>query len=129
MPASILDSLRRLRGLHVRLSLCCVRLRQGCDGRLAVIDDPYLIAGPSRDGALLVVFIHPPGVNDDALAEQVLSQRLLDALSRQKLPLWALRYSCWHCDAAAVDEGTGSFDLLLSQPLQPLRPAKLGRTA
>ncbi|HIP79806.1 MAG TPA: hypothetical protein EYH07_15255 [Kiloniellaceae bacterium] len=129
VPELIQSSLRRLRGLHVRLSLCRVSLRQGSDGRLTAIDDPYLIAAPARDGALIVVFIHPADVTDDVLAEQALCQRLVDAFYRQRLPLWALRYSCWHCDAAAVDEGAASFDVLLSQPPQPLRPSSLGRTA
>ena len=96
---------------------------------MTAIDDPYLIAEPARDGALIVVFIHPADVTDDVLAEQVLCQRLMDAFYRQRLPLWALRYSCWHCDAAAVDEGAASFDVLLGLAPQPLRPSSLGRTA
>ena len=121
IPDGIRDSLRRLRGQHLRLSLCRIRLRQGSDGRLAGIDDPSLIAEPTPDGALYVIFIHPPGVDDDRMAEQVLWQRLALGFQRSGLATWALRVAATHYDAAAIDDGTAIFETLLDLPLRPLR--------
>ena len=125
VPDGIKDSLRRLRGLHLRLSLCRIGLRQGSDGRLLAVDDAYLIAEPARDGSLIVVFIHPPGVDDDASAEQVLMQRLQVTLHKQGLPVWALRFAMFHCDAAAIDDGAAILDALFDQPLRPLSRPRL----
>ena len=120
VPPGIKGSLRRLRGLHLQLSLCRVCLRPGSDGRLAPFDDAYLMAEPAQDGSLLVVFIHPPGVNDETAAEGLLAQRLAAGLQRQGQPIWALRFAAFHCDAAAMDDGEAIFALLLDQPLHPL---------
>ncbi len=107
------------------MSLCRICLRQGSDGRLMAIDDAYLIAEPTRDGSLIVVFIHPPEVHDDASAEQVLTQRLQAALHKQGLPVWALRCAAFHCDAAAIDDGGAILDALFDQPLRPLSRPRL----
>ena len=120
VPEGIKDILRRLRGLNINLSLCRVSLRPGSDGRLGPVDDAYLIAERADDGTLIVVFIHPPGVNDDASAQQVLSQRLCAGLQRQGLASWALRLSVLHCDAAAIDDGEALLSVLFDQAQHPL---------
>lgn len=120
VPKGIKGSLRRLRGVNLNLSLCRVSLRPGSDGRLVPVDDAYLIAEPAKDGSLVVVFIHPPGVHDAASAEQVLCQRLLAGLQRQGLASWAIRLSVMHCDAAAIDDGEAMLAMLFDQPQYPL---------
>ncbi|GAB4352848.1 MAG: hypothetical protein Kow00114_01700 [Kiloniellaceae bacterium] len=127
LPAGIARSLRRLRGLHQRLSLCRVSLAPGCDSRLARIDDRSLIAELADDGALIVIFIHPPGV-DDAAAASGICTRLEQALRHGGVPLGALRIAVMHCDAAAIDESDATRDALMSLPARPLLSAA-GRAA
>src|SRR3546814_4347121 len=83
---TLFRSLRRLKGLHQRLSICRVTLAPGCDGRLAAIEDLSLITELADDGALIVIFIHPPGVGDDAAASGVVT-RLEQALRHSAVPL------------------------------------------
>lgn len=122
LPAGIASSLRRLKGLHQRLSICRVTLAPGCDGRLATIDDLSLIAELADDGALIVIFIHPPGVGDDAAFSGVLT-RLEQALRHSGVPLQAVRVAVVHCDAAAIDEGDATRDLLVEAPSRALLAA------
>jgi len=122
LPAGIASSLRRLKGLHLRLSLCRVTLAQGCDGRLAAVDDRSLIAEQADDGALIVIFIHPPGVGDDA-ASSGLFTRLEQALRQISVPLPAVRVAVLHCDAAAIDESDATRDALMDRPSRPLLAA------
>jgi len=119
LPAGILRSLRRLKGLHQRLSLCRVTLAPGCDGRLCAIDDRSLIAELAEDGALVVIFIHPPGI-DDADAALGVATRLEQALRASHVPLGAVRVALLHCDAAALDESDATHDALLDLPARPL---------
>jgi len=119
LPAGIASSLRRLKGLHQRLSLCRVSLAPGCDGRLDSIDDRSLIAELADDGALIVIFIHPPGIDDEAAASGI-SIRLEQALRHSGVPLGAVRIAVMHCDAAAIDEGDATRDLLVNLPSRPL---------
>lgn len=128
LPTGIASSLRRLRGLHQRLSLCRVTLAPGCDGRLTAIDDLSLIAELADDGALVVIFIHPPGVGD-AAAVCGLSARLEQALRQKTVPLRAVRVAMIHCDAAAMDEGDATRDLLADAPSRPLLTAEAFATA
>src|SRR3546814_3040653 len=76
LPATIASSLRRLKGLHQRLSICRITLAPGCDGRLAAIDDRSLIAELADDGALIVIFIHPSGIGDDAAASGLFTRQI-----------------------------------------------------
>jgi hypothetical protein len=115
----ILRSLRRLKGLHQRLSLCRVTLAPGCDARLGAIEDRSLIAELADDGALVVIFIHPPGV-DDAAAAQGVATRLEQALQHTAVPLRAVRVTLLHCDAAALDDSDTIRDALLDLPGRPL---------
>jgi len=119
LPAGIVSSLRRLKGLHQRLSLCRVSLASGCDSRLPSIEDRSLIAELAADGALIVIFIHPPGVDDEAAASGI-ATRLEQALRHSGLPLGAVRIAVMHCDAAAIDEGDATRDLLMNLPSRPL---------
>jgi len=119
LPAVISSSLRRLKGLHQRLSLCRVTLAPGCDSRLTAIEDRSLIAELDDSGALVVIFIHPPGVGDDAAFSGVLT-RLEQALRHSGVPLQAVRVAAIHCDAAALDEGDATRDLLVEAPSRPL---------
>ncbi|HEY9549695.1 MAG TPA: hypothetical protein VIR45_09355 [Kiloniellaceae bacterium] len=119
LPAIIASSLRRLKGLHQRLSICRVTLAPGCDGRLAAIDDRSLIAALADDGALVVIFIHPPGVGDDAAASGLFT-RLEQALWQSNVPLSAVQVAVVHCDAAAIDETDATRDLLLGAPSRTL---------
>jgi hypothetical protein len=119
LPPGISRSLRRLRGLRQRLSLCRVTLAAGCDGRLAAIEDRSLIAELAEDGALVVIFIHPPGIGDEEAFSGVLT-RLEQALRQSGVPLPAVRVAVVHCDAAAVDEGDATRDLLVGAPSRPL---------
>lgn len=121
-PDGIARSLRRLKGLRQRLSICRVSLAPGCDSRLAAIEDRSLIAEVAADGALIVLFIHPPGVGDAAATAGVLT-RLEQALRQGPVPLEAVRVAVMHCDAAAVDESDATRDILLQAPSQPLLPA------
>lgn len=119
LPAGITSSLRRLKGLHQRLSICRVTLAPGCDGRLAAIDDLSLITELAADGALIVIFIHPPGVDDDAAVCGVFA-RLEQALRQKAVPLNAVRVAVMHCDAAAIDESDATRDLLVGSPSRAL---------
>jgi len=122
LPAGIARSLRRLRGLRQRLSLCRVTLTPGCDSRLAAIEDRSLIADLADDGALIVIFIHPPGIGDDEALDGVLT-RLEQTLRHGGVPLPAVRVAVIHCDAAAIDEGDATRDLLVEAPSRPLLAA------
>jgi hypothetical protein len=119
LPSGIASSLRRLKGLHQRLSLCRVILASGCDSRLTDIDDRSLIAELASDGALIVIFIHPPGIGDDAAACGVFT-RLEQALRPSTVPLDAVRVAVMHCDAAAIDESDTTLDVLMDEPARPL---------
>jgi hypothetical protein len=122
LPAGIARSLRRLKGLHQRLSICRVTLAPGCDGRLGAIEDLSLIAELADDGALIVIFIHPPGIGDDAAVCGVFT-RLEQALRQGGVPLHAVRVAVMHCDAAAIDEGDATRDLLAAAPSRALLAA------
>ncbi len=119
LPSGIVRSLRRLKGLHQRLSLCRVTLAPGSDARLGAIEDRSLIAELADDGALVVIFIHPPGV-DDAAAAQGVATRLEQALQHTAVPLRAVRVTLLHCDAAALDDSDTIRDALLDLPGRPL---------
>jgi hypothetical protein len=119
LPAGIVSSLRRLRGLHQRLSICRVTLAPGCDSRLGPIDDRSLIVEQADDGALIVIFIHPPGIGDQAAAEGV-AIRLEQALRPTTVPLPAVRIAMLHCDAAAIGEADATRDVLMALPCRPL---------
>ena len=119
LPSSIASSLRRLKGLHQRLSLCRVTLARGCDSRLTAIEDRSLIAELAADGALIVIFIHPPGIGDEAAACGLFT-RLEQALQPGGVPLRAVSVSVVHCDAAAIDEGDTTLDVLMAAPSSPL---------
>ena len=119
LPNGIASSLRRLKGLHQRLSLCRVTLAAGCDSRLTDIDDRSLIAELAGDGALIVIFIHPPGIGDDAAACGVFT-RLEQTLRPGTVPLGAVRVAMMHCDAAAIDESDTTLDVLMDEPSRPL---------
>jgi hypothetical protein len=119
LPAGIVCSLRRLKGLHQRLSLCRVTLAPGCDSRLGAIEDRSLIAELADDGALIVIFIHPPGVDDDAAAQGV-ATRLEQALQPTPVPLHAVRVTVMHCDAAALGDSDTTRDALLDLASRPL---------
>src|SRR3546814_16430693 len=112
---TLFRSLRRLKGLHQRLSICRVTLAPGCDGRLAAIEDLSLITELADDGALIVIFIHPPGVGDDAAASGVVT-RLEQALRHSAVPLDAVRVAVMHCDATAIAEGDATCDPIGSEP-------------
>jgi hypothetical protein len=127
LPQGIARSLRRLRGLHLRLSLCRVALTPGCDSRLLRIDDPSLIAELADDGSLIVIFIQPQGI-DDATAAGGVCTRLEQSLRQHGVPLGALRIAILHCDAAAVDESDTTLDAVMHLPSLPLLRAS-GRSA
>jgi hypothetical protein len=122
IPEGISRSLRRLKGLRQRLSLCRVSLAYGCDSRLSGIEDRSLITELAADGTLIVLFIHPPGVGDDA-ATAGLFTRLEQALRQGPAPLEAVRVAVMHCDAAAIDDGDTTRDILLEAPSRPLLQA------
>lgn len=119
MPSGIVSSLRRLRGLHLRLSLCRVTLASGCDGRLDMIDDRSLIAELAEDGSLVVIYIHPQGVSDGDAAGGV-ATRLARTLGEAGMPLRAMRITIVPCDATAIDEIDGSLAVMAEQPSRPL---------
>jgi hypothetical protein len=122
LPAGISRSLRRLRGLHLRLSLCRVSIATGCDSRLAQIDDGSLIAELADDGSMIVIFIHPQGIDDEA-ATGGLAARLEHALRQLSVPLGALKIAVLHCDASAIDDGNTTLHALTGQPPRPLLAA------
>ena len=119
MPGAIVTSLRRLRGLHLRLSLCRVILAPGCDGRLGPIDDPSLIAELAEDGSLIIIYIHPQGISDGDAAGGV-AARLVQTLDEAGMPLRAMRITIVPCDATAIDEIDGSLAVMAGQPSRPL---------
>jgi len=119
LPAGIASSLRRLRGLHLRLSLCRITLAPGCDSRLTPIDDLSLIAELSDDGSLFVIFIHPQGI-DDREAESGLAARLEQSLRSRGAQLGALRIAILHCDATAIDGSDATLDAVINLPSRPL---------
>ncbi|MGF1630691.1 MAG: hypothetical protein ACFCUT_14555 [Kiloniellaceae bacterium] len=119
LPVGIASSLRRLKGLHQRLSLCRVTLAPGCHSRLTAIDDRSLITELASDGAMIVIFIHPPGIGDEAAACGVFT-RLEQALRHSIVPLWAVHVAVLNCDAAAIDESDTTLDVLMDEPCHPL---------
>ncbi len=119
MPQGITSSLRRLRGLHLRLSLCRVTLARGSDGRLGAIDSRSLIAEPAADGSLVVIYIHPQGISD-ADAASGIAARLEQALRESGVPLGTVRLAILPCDAAAIDENDTTLAVLSGQPSRPL---------
>lgn len=119
LPSGIARSLLRLRGLHLRLSLCRVTLAPGCDGRLAAIDDCSLIAELAEDGALIVIYIHPKGIDDDEAAVGVCA-RLKQCLHRIGVPQGALRIAIMHCDAASIDGSDAALQMVMDLPTRPL---------
>ena len=119
LPRGIASSLRRLRGLHLRLSLCRVTLAPGCDGRLTGIDDRSLIAELADDGALIVIFIHPQGINDEE-AEGGICARLEQSLRFSGIPFDALRVAVLPCDATAIDDSDATLQLVTDLPNRPL---------
>ncbi|WP_193370388.1 hypothetical protein [Pelagibius marinus] len=119
LPKGIANSLRRLRGLHLRLSLCRVTLAPGCDSRLSGIDDRSLIAEMADDGALIVIFIHPQGITDEEAAGG-LCARLEQSLRPCGIPLGALRVAILPCDAAAIDDSDATLQLVMDLPSRAL---------
>ena len=119
MPQGIASSLRRLRGLHLRLSLCRVTLARGSDGRLGTIDSRSLIAEPAADGSLVVIYIHSQGISD-ADAASGIAARLEQALRDSGVPLASVRLAILHCDAASIDENDTTLAALSGQPSRPL---------
>ncbi|MEQ8356612.1 MAG: hypothetical protein RH942_13805 [Kiloniellaceae bacterium] len=103
----------------MRLSLCRVDFVQGCDTRLAQIDDPSLIAELAEDGSLIVIFIHPQGVGDAEAASGV-SARLEQGLRKSGLPHYALKIAIMHCDAAAIDVSDTTLAVMAGLPHRPL---------
>src|SRR3546814_12607218 len=89
------------------------------DLRLAAIEDLSLITELADDGALIVIFIHPPGVADDAPASGVVT-RLEPALRHSAVPLDAVRVAVMHRDATALDEGDATCHLLPEAPTRRL---------
>ena len=122
LPKGIASSLRRLRGLHLRLSLCRVTLARGCDSRLSGIEDRSLIAELADDGSLMVIFIHPQGINDDEAASG-LCARLEQSLRSCGIPLGALRIAIMPCDATAIDDSDATLQLVMDLPSHPLLSA------
>ncbi|MEO3431165.1 hypothetical protein AAFN88_20085 [Pelagibius sp. CAU 1746] len=122
LPKGIASSLRRLRGLHLRLSLCRVSLAPGCDSRLGGIDDRSLIAELADDGSLFVIFIHPQGITDEEGAGG-LCDRLMQSLGDIGMPLGALRVAILPCDAAAIDDSDAILQVVMDQPSRPLLSA------
>ncbi len=119
LPRGIASSLRRLRGLHLRLSLCRVTLAPGCDSRLTGIDDRSLIAELADDGALIVIFIHPQGITDEEAACG-LCARLEQSLRSSGIPLGAIRLAILPCDATAIDEGEAILQMVTDLTSRPL---------
>lgn len=119
MPGGIASSLRRLQGLHLRLSLCRVTLSRGSDSRLSAIDDSSLIAELAEDGSLVVIYIHPQGISDGEAACGV-AARLEQTLKKSGLRPGATRIAILPCDAAAIDVNDATLDALLGQPSRPL---------
>jgi len=119
MPPGITRSLRRLRGLHLRLSLGRVTLEPGCDSPLGPIDDRSLIAESAADGSLVVIYIHPQGVNDDEAASG-LAARVEQALRKDGVPLDAVRIAVLACDAAAIDVNDTTLTAMAGQVSHPL---------
>lgn len=120
MPRGIASSLRRLRGLHLRFSLCRITLAPGCDGRLTGVDDRSLIGELADDGALIVIFIHPPGINDEE-AEGGVSARLEQSLRYSGIPLRALRIAVMPCDATAIGDSDVLLQVMTDLPSRPLQ--------
>ena len=122
LPAGVARSLQRLRGLHLRLAICRVEVTAGCDSRLSQVDDRSLIAELADDGSMIVIFIHPHGIDDDA-ATAGLAARLEHSLRHHPVPLGALKITVLHCDAAAIDEGEVLLPVLADLPSRPLLAA------
>ena len=126
MPEGIARSLRRLRGLHLRVSLCRLSLTRGCDSRLMQIDDRSLIAEQAEDGSMIAIYIHPLGVSDDEAACGI-ATRLVQTLRGSAMPLGALRLAVLPLDAAAIDESDTALAVMAGLPSRPLLSLGLKR--
>ena len=119
MPDGITRSLRRLRGLHLRLSLGRVALVSGSGSRLGPIDDRSLIAEQAADGSLVVIYIHPQGVNDEEAAIG-LAARVEQALRKDGVPPDSVRIAVLPCDASAIDVNDTTLTAIAGQASHPL---------
>jgi hypothetical protein len=83
-PSALAATLRRLRGLRLRLTLCRIDLPLGGNGALqvmAALDDRALILGVAPNGSFVALLIRPPSL-DDRQASLAVVRRLRDALSQ-----------------------------------------------
>jgi hypothetical protein len=81
------DTLRRVRGVRLRLSLCRVDFPLGQETTLELagaVDDPSLIAGYDACGRLLILFLgpRPDGARGDAVAFTTIMSKLRNVMSR-----------------------------------------------
>ena len=123
IPAQIDVTLRRLRGLHLTLSI--YRLRGvGADDLaeiLAEVDDPALLTAPQPEGGVAILYIRPDGQSDSEATDYV-TEKLRQALSgrESRSSLRELQLAGVHRSADAFDDGTGLFAELDQVPPQPL---------
>ena len=85
-------TLRRLRGIRLRLTLCRIDFPLGREAALemaAAVEDPSLIAGYDACGRLLVLYLgpRPEGVRGDAVAFTTIMSKLRSALARDSQPV------------------------------------------
>lgn len=85
------ETLRRLRGIRLRLTLCRIDFPLGREGALemaAAVEDPSLIAGYDACGRLLVLYLgpRPEGARGDAVAFTTIMSKLRGALARDDRP-------------------------------------------
>jgi len=83
-PSAFMATLRRLRGLRLRLTLCRIDLPLGGGAALKVIsalEDRALILGAAPNGAFVALLIRSPGLTDEDACRAIV-RRLDSALSR-----------------------------------------------
>lgn len=85
-------TLRRLRGIRLRLTLCRIDFPLGREAALemaAAVEDPSLIAGYDACGRLLVLYLgpRPEGTRGDAMAFTTIMSKLRNALARDGHPV------------------------------------------
>jgi hypothetical protein len=105
--------------LRLRLSLGRVSLVSGSDSRLGPIDDRSLIAEQAADGSLVVIYIHPQGVNDEEAASG-LAARVEQALRKDGVPPEAVRIAVLPCDASAIDVNDTMLAAIAGEVSHPL---------
>jgi len=127
-PSAFMATLRRLRGLRLRLTLCRIDLPLGGGAALKVmsaLEDRALILGAAPNGAFVALLIRSPGLTDEE-ACQAIVRRLDSALAQvsEAPAAAAIKIAFAHRWADAMSDGVSLLSEVsgaMGKPLACLR--------